>query len=471
MSNNKNIAKKNIKKKSVKKRTDEENPSNDFLLKSKYATVSKNYKMLCIPYKKYFGKYDYLDEASWLIEKRLGVRFEPIIKLNQIKYKLKYHDKKDDFNFGLHIGQRKLLLNEVQFLTHNNQKYCIYAGSAPGNKTHFLSKLFPKVKFILVDPNIFNIKLVESGKSSRKQKHNDIVMLYYKYPTYSNVYDKNDEIEKMNNTDVNKLINFIETTDYKIYIIEDYMNDKLAKILSKLKNYNFISDIRSNVSGNIPMDFDIVWNRSMVHNWINYLKPEVSMVKFRIPYYNTKEDFSKFDFAKESFNLSKKNGIDFVKNYENKRFEMSKVDLYIQPWKGSSSTEMRGWIYKRNINKIVNYCSKKIEDTLFYYNKIARLGFNVNKYANKKIGICHCNDCSIECSIWENYVKLFNSKKTVHDLVLFADCITERPLSKKHTITVYKPLSCDYIKNIISKKNLSTDYTSKRQLGSIGMKK
>ena len=84
------------------------------------------------------------------------------------------------------------------------------------------------------------------------------------------------------------------------------MTTKLAQILKKLGCCNFISDIRSNVTNTSPMDFDVVWNRSMVHNWISILQPEISMVKFRVPYFNEGEDFSKYGFATEAFEESKK---------------------------------------------------------------------------------------------------------------------------------------------------------------------
>ena len=60
----------------------------------------------------------------------------------------------------IHLGQRKLLLTEVQFLT----KYCdkaqniIYVGAAPGHHITYLSELFPNNIFHLYDPRNFAIK-------------------------------------------------------------------------------------------------------------------------------------------------------------------------------------------------------------------------------------------------------------------------------------------------------------------------
>ena len=59
---------------------------------------------------------------------------------------------------GIHLGQRKLFLSELQYLTNvwphlidNKINYVVYAGAAPATHTHFLAKFFPNVKFILVD--------------------------------------------------------------------------------------------------------------------------------------------------------------------------------------------------------------------------------------------------------------------------------------------------------------------------------
>ena len=431
-------------------------------------------------YKKLFGIYTHFDVAKNLLNKSLGKKFKPFITIDDINGRMPYEDSKEDAPcFGLHIGQRKLLLSEVQFLNHNTQKYCIYPGSAPSHKTHFLSRLFPDVKFILIDPNIFEIKLVETNQIFRKSKHDDIVMLYHGFPTQSNVYgSKNKPIEKMTPKEIDGVISFIENTNHKIYIIEDYMTTKLAQILKKLGCCNFISDIRSNVTNTSPMDFDVVWNRSMVHNWISILQPEISMVKFRVPYFNEGEDFSKYGFATEAFEESKKLGIDFVEDYKNKKFRMSKATLYLQTWAGRISTEMRGWITKKNISNIVNYDYKEIEDTLFYYNKIMRVNYHENKYADKKIHFCHCNDCAIESTIWQDYINNVAKKnkdfgKEMYDInyyIQLTNKLTSRPLVVKHNMVLYEPLTCEKISEFMDMTNYSTEYGHAINRGNTGIK-
>ena len=57
-----------------------------------------------------------------------------------------------------HLGQRKLLLTEIEFYNkcikfNENNNIVIYAGSALGEHQTIIAKMFPKLKFILIDPN------------------------------------------------------------------------------------------------------------------------------------------------------------------------------------------------------------------------------------------------------------------------------------------------------------------------------
>merc|ERR1739848_499715 len=53
-----------------------------------------------------------------------------------------------------HWGQRKLMLAEVEFLTrfHGDASTVVYAGAAPGLHVPLMAELFPRLRFVLVDP-------------------------------------------------------------------------------------------------------------------------------------------------------------------------------------------------------------------------------------------------------------------------------------------------------------------------------
>jgi hypothetical protein len=404
--------------------------------------------------------YTHFDKFKSLYIRDMSKEHSPILTIDDIKECLPYEPHTSNRNMGLHIGQRKLLLSEVQFLTKHNTPYCVYAGSAPGHKTHLLSNMFPDIKFILIDPNKFDLVLTNKNSkiTHRNEPHPDIIHLYYEYPTKSNAYLNNKNMSNMNTSDCKKMVDFIQTSSFKVFIIEDYMNISIANMLKKL-NCTFISDVRSNVDETAPSDFDIIWNTAMVYNWINKLQPEMTMIKFRIPYYNEVSDFDKYKHIyKTDFKIAKKSGIDFIQHYKDSVFKLSKCTLYIQAWKGSASTEMRGYIAKKDINNIITYDIKDIECKCYYYNKILRMCYHINNNANKNSHFCNCNDCAIENSIWVEYIDKINQTNSVDHYITMTNRVTYRPLYKIHNNTLYDIIDDDKLEQMSRLHNNSTMY-------------
>jgi len=64
-----------------------------------------------------------------------------------------------------HIGKLKLFVADLQALNElisvDDAATVLYIGAAPGNQTHLLASLYPRVKFILFDKNEFNSKLYD----------------------------------------------------------------------------------------------------------------------------------------------------------------------------------------------------------------------------------------------------------------------------------------------------------------------
>lgn len=355
--------------------------------------------------------------------------------IDDIKYKMEYVPSSGNvMKLGHHIGQRKLFLSEVQFLTKlKHVKYCIYAGAAPKHTALYLSQLFPNIKLILVDPNKFNI-VIPNNKTHRFTKHNEIVHLKSGYPAECNtMYDKN-------------YVESIENTNYKIYVIEDYMTSKLSHILEKLKGERcFISDIRSNIyEEQTPTDFDIIWNNCMVYNWINILQPARSMIKYR-PLYDEKNiRISTDSKILEDFTEAKKYGLDFLQNIKDGITFYSKSTIYIQAWAGKSSSEVRLWVDRKDINNLVKYDNEIMEQKSFYFNLIDRMWVNHhNENTNKQLHFCNCNDCSLENKIWEDYG--YNGKE-IFSAVKHLGEITNRQLSKVHKFDYYKLFGKEDIK-------------------------
>ncbi|AYV79690.1 MAG: polyA polymerase regulatory subunit [Faunusvirus sp.] len=166
-----------------------------------------------------------------------------IYRYDQLVERKKYEssDTRSKFYNSYHWGQRKLLINEIYFLTKYNDptKIILYIGAADGYHIDFLAKMFPKNKFILYDPGTFKIK-----------------------------------------------------SSQQIEIHKQFFTDQEArKYVGRGNNILFISDIRNlNVVKNIKnknekeADDIIVEDLNKQRKWIEIIRPYRSILKFRTPY-------------------------------------------------------------------------------------------------------------------------------------------------------------------------------------------
>ena len=150
----------------------------------------------------------------------------------------------------LHWGQRKLLLTEIDFLTENtspNERntVVIYVGAAPGDHLPYLTKLFPTLKYVFIDPQFSN-KITKI--SSRD-------------------FDRNVKIEILS---------------------KEFNNDEAIKFQKEHEEWKilFISDIRNLKynTGEGNEEKIIKEDMEIQKEWINIIDPYVSMIKFRLPY-------------------------------------------------------------------------------------------------------------------------------------------------------------------------------------------
>ena len=350
-----------------------------------------------------------------------------------------------------HLGQRKLLLSEIQFLSNTKNKYVVYAGSAPGNHIYYLSNLFPDKKFILIDPNPFALIRDENDKFPyhRNTPDKNIIHLYtttgkrsfYKGNTYNfslkrvtqKVY--NDPFEKARDLEI---IEVIKNEPFRIFIIERSFVNNTAKMLERLEDIVFISDIRTSMGRKEGItDLDIVRNSAMQYNWLKIMKPDYSLVKFRTPFFNP-EDTTHFNknYRKYSdmFEISLKNGINFIENYKDGKFEFVPGIIKLQAWAPKTSAETRLSIGKDQIDLKRIYDVEKYTSALFYHNLISRgLVYHTNENSDENLAFDHCNDCALENKILNNYIKTKKVSVTKSDVVSIV-----REISK-----LFKDLHCD----------------------------
>jgi hypothetical protein len=156
--------------------------------------------------------------------------------MDQLKYRRRLFELKG----VIHWGQLKLMLSEIQFLSEYGHlsNTIVYAGSAPGTHIKFLSKMFPKHKFILWDPRAFDV----SGP-------------------------------------------MIETH-------EEFFTDEVAQTYAG-KDVLFVSDIRTGDSEDVKCNFegrvsiDMEWQMT----WHKIIRPSMGMYKFRLPYESGKTSY------------------------------------------------------------------------------------------------------------------------------------------------------------------------------------
>src|SRR5436853_6153729 len=105
------------------------------------------------------------------------------LSINNKSLRRKYERRTGDAKISIHWGQRKLLLNEIEFFTlYWDQKLipkplCVYAGAAPGIHITLLSQMFPAFTFHLYDPAEFKIKETPKIKIFNGLFTDDIAMI------------------------------------------------------------------------------------------------------------------------------------------------------------------------------------------------------------------------------------------------------------------------------------------------------
>lgn len=159
-----------------------------------------------------------------------------------------YREKPCEVRPQVHIGQLKLFLSELQFLTefttHGVKSVIVYAGAADGHHIAYLAQLFPYLEFHLYDPRPFS-----------------------------------------------PILSGIENIEFMTGSL-GWFNEAMASGYGfsgcGTREYDvlFISDIRSGSSENANCDFDACCIRDMDAqlSWMQLMKPKAGMFKFRLSY-------------------------------------------------------------------------------------------------------------------------------------------------------------------------------------------
>lgn len=344
---------------------------------------------------------------------------------------VQYAQKVPSLNNIIHVGQLKLFLSEVQFLTQTQKNldepgFFLYIGSGPGIHLGSLLELFPRIKFILFDPSQHKIKPspeidskivyfgnYDPGENPDPKENPDLkeMVNYFNSDT--------EKVEKISKTQINftgimnwnKIFKFIQTDKvFSFYIYENLFTELIAEKIKKNKFQNllFCSDIRTIENSEPVSNLNVIYNLAQQFIFTKIIQPKYSLLKFRTNYLKgTEETLGPLKLIhKKTFQKAKKLGIDFLENYENQQFEYFSGNIYLQAFNGSHSTETR--LFLEQDPEIKFYSLKNYEDNLFYYNRFERcFGFHTNLVEDQEMGIDHCGDCSLMWIILNQYFEKF----------------------------------------------------------------
>ena len=400
-----------------------------------------------------------------LIDDVLNKTLEPLLYVKDIQRQLPY-EKSCSYYISQHIGQLKLLIGEIHFCTiankSNNDPFTfVYAGSAPNHKGFILNKLFPNMKSILIDPA--EHLLYRLNNDNHYSVPNNMVLYFCCANTNKfkitnrivNIFD-GVNIRKLNRESVEvqaisdkwrastsiddiyldvikKIISGeVGYNTYNNIIIEDYFKDETAEFCKKIPDIIFACDIRTDAHDMLKLntfgktditDLDICVNSAMMLSWVNIMKPRLSMLKFRPPYYMYKEKaiFNKYcDTGMYKYYFDKvKHQVDFIEDYNKKQFRYIDGDDIIQAYAGTTSGETR-LIFKDIKIKLYDHIER--EEKLFYYNQIRRqYGFHISK-TDSISGIDNCGDCALAQKIISNYLLKYSVTDpniTINNIISF----------------------------------------------------
>jgi len=319
----------------------------------------------------------------------------PPITMADLDDSLVYQGKTNMYRPSLHIGQRKLAVEEVQFIVEALKinpalKYVVYAGAAPSVHMGYVAALFAgRIKFLLVDPAEFKINLDYNAPVDTRVSYAD---------------------------SPDGLVEWFAGAWCDIAVYQGIFTEQLARDCGKyLRDYVFMSDIRtcSNDSA-VPYDYDVIHNLASQFVWLGDMagknsedsaSPSAYMLKYRAPYYYMCELSEKMMAQGDPiFARAAALGIDFVADYRARRINYLAGEYYIQSWAGFTSSETRLCYFAPDIVTRAHISAAEYEDKMFYYNTILRVFRRYeNKYSCPKIGFDHCADCAREAFIWEEY--------------------------------------------------------------------
>lgn len=269
---------------------------------------------------------------------------------DNIPYRLKAYPRR----VALHIGQRKLLMTEVDFITDFAKPgdTIVYAGSASGIHIPFLAGLFEdkNIKFDLWDPRDFDL--------TRRQGVSEAVMA-------------------------------------RVKVYQDFFTNDTAKDYAKHGDkILFICDIRTGTEGDdMPTEETVEQDMEMQRQWVEIMNPRAFMLKFRLNYMPDDKPNTPFPYLEGE----------------------ARIQAFAP--QSSSETRLIAERKGPKFN-IVPWNQKQYDNQLYYTNSIMREwgSFDHGIPFDKVPGLDTCYDCALEAYMWKKYLGPRYTPEAVADL-------------------------------------------------------
>jgi hypothetical protein len=352
---------------------------------------------------------------------------------------------------SVHNGQVKLFLTELEFMTeclpaHDSEAIFVYAGSAPSNKISYLAELFPRAKFVLVDPNEHYVKF--GAVDQYDSAHIDEFLYFVAAASDNQTPGARMRRSVTPHGEINTpqghiqrrgdkfgaipadLAEIIKTTSHRYYVIEDYFTEDLAAALAPLCTGGvaasadattpptaspaappiapptyFISDIRT-ANSEVVEDIDILWNSAMMYNWLKILRPRRFMLKFRCPWPITSKSQSHLRESMRDYHTDTfaKCEIPFLDNYTRGEFHFIKPEkIYMQAYAPPHSAETR--LVGAEL-AVTPFDISEYEEKMAWFNQVCR--------CESRGAVNHDRELSL--SIFDDYIEKYSAAGTASEM-------------------------------------------------------
>lgn len=301
-----------------------------------------------------------------------------------------YRSRHEDVKTAVHWGQRKLLLSEMQLLSHYAKSgvsyHIVYAGSAPGTHLGFLDEITNCMHtWELVDPgqfdravlgprgnfqlrNEFFTNATAYGINAKRLSNLTGLRAVYEHIALDSTVSAKSEIHARLDAVIGHLDVARGTTDipsiFEVPLELPTGLNTLCLVAMERKPLLFVSDIRSG-SVELPnFEEHVAENMKAQQTWTEILQADFAMLKFRLPY--TSKASGPGGAGAVASTLIDADGCT----------EYLGGDMVLPIWTRPTSTEGRLVVPRGAARK--RYHVQHMEDQFFFFNSKLRENYHFN---------------------------------------------------------------------------------------------